>query len=222
MHLKIQILIVEDNIGALAALKMGLQDEGFTVHAAENGAGAQYYLDNWEYDGVVLDINLPDANGVELLKKWRSQGLESPVIMLTSLDTVEQKIEGLDAGADDYLAKPYNLQELVARLHSMMRRWKDSSGSLLTFGDVIIDPRHVSVTLKQEPVILNRQEYAILIALALRSGHSVSRGDLLDRIDTSAGDLESNLLDVLIYKLRKKLGKNLIQTVRGQGYRIQS
>lgn len=222
MNLNIQILVVEDNIGALAALRMGLQDEGFTVHTAETGAEAQYYLDNWKYDGVVLDINLPDANGVELLKKWRSDGLESPVVMLTSLDAVEQKIEGLDAGADDYLAKPYNLKELVARLHSMMRRWKDSSSCLLTFGDVIIDPRHVSVTLNQEPVILNKQEYAILIALALRSGHSVSRGDLLDRIDTSSGDLESNLLDVLIYKLRKKLGKNLIQTVRGQGYCIPS
>jgi two-component system, OmpR family, response regulator len=218
--LAMRLLVVEDNANILSVLERGLREEGYFVDTSSDGIEARYKLHNWEYDGVVLDLSLPGVDGLTLLKEFRKDGGATPVLLLTARGTTRDKITGLDDGADDYLVKPFDLEELIARIRSMIRRAMANLSPEIDLGGVKINPRKLTVEHDGKSIELTKQEYALLIALAQRRGRIITREFLFDRIYDREENVDSNLLDVLIYNVRRKVGKDLIQTRRGHGYLI--
>jgi two-component system, OmpR family, response regulator len=218
--LAMRLLIVEDNAGILSALEKGLREEGYFVDTASDGVEARYKMQNWEYDGIVLDVALPEVDGITLLKELRRNHRATPVIMLTSRSSTTDKIRGLDVGADDYLVKPFDFEELLARIRSMIRRAMSNMEPEIDLGEVKINPQNRTVERSGKTIELTRQEYAFLIALAQRRGRVITREFLFDRIYDREENVDSNLLDVLVYNVRQKIGKDVIQTRRGHGYLI--
>ena len=213
-----RILLVEDDDILRDGIVVGLGLEGFEVDAVACLADARAAIG--DHAGVVLDIGLPDGSGLNLLAEWRRAGLETPVLLLTARDMVADRVEGLDRGADDYLGKPFDLTELSARLRAIMRRASGRASGDLELGALIISEARRSVALDGEEIAVSRREFAILHALAERPGHVLSRSQLEDRIYGWQEEIESNAVEVHIHKLRAKLGRSRIETVRGEGYRI--
>jgi len=216
-----RILIVEDEPRLLANLAKALREEGYAVDTADSGDDGLYKAENYNYDALVLDVMLPRLDGWQVLERLR-KSKPTPVLMLTARDTYKDRVRGLDTGADDYLVKPFDLSELLARLRALIRRTTGQARSQIELSDIQIDPRARSVTRAGQPVILTAREYSILEYLALHRGEVISRTELYEHLFDENDDTLSNLLDVHVFSIRKKLGHDLIATRRGQGYCIES
>jgi two-component system, OmpR family, response regulator len=216
-----RILVVEDEPRLLRNLAQALREEGYAVDAAETGDEGLYKAQTHDYDAVVLDVMLPRLDGWGVLEQLRKEK-PTPVLMLTARDASQDRVRGLDTGADDYLVKPFDLSELLARLRALIRRAAGQPRSCLELGEVSIDTRARSVTHAGQPVALTAREYAILEYLALHRGEVVTRTTLYEHLFDESDDTLSNLVDVHVFNIRKKLGTALITTRRGQGYCIET
>lgn len=215
-----RILIVEDDEVLRSGLHTGLELEGFTADTVADCESAEAAVSANHFDAVVLDIGLPDGSGLDLLSSWRHAGRSIPVILLTARNLRDERIRGLNVGADDYVGKPFDLGELSARLRTIHRRASGRSTGDLQIGKLSINEASRTVTLSETDIPLSRREYAILHALAQQPGRILSRHDLECRLYGWQEEIESNAIEVHIHNLRSKLGRTLIQTVRGQGYRM--
>jgi two-component system OmpR family response regulator len=216
-----RILVVEDEPRLLHNLAKALREEGYAVDTADAGDDGLYKAETSSYDAIVLDVMLPRLDGWELLARLRKQK-QTPVLMLTARDATKDRVQGLDTGADDYLVKPFDLGELLARLRALIRRSAGQARPRLELGIVRMDLRARTVTRAGEPVVLTAREYAILEYLALHRGEVITRTELYEHLFDENDDTLSNLVDVHVFSIRKKLGHDLIATRRGQGYCIES
>lgn len=221
-----KILVVEDNKKLAENIKQGLMQEGYAVDLIDEGLSAEkrILINRDEYDLVILDRMLPGKEGVEICAFWRESGVTVPVLMLTALSTTDDKVIGLDAGADDYLAKPFAFKELLARIHALLRRPKQSFPDILSCGDININTTSRTVTLKNKPVSLTLKEFMVLEYLMRHPNKVVTRDELYSHAWDFADSSFSNTVDVHIKNLRKKINDNakIIQTIRGVGYKIQT
>jgi two-component system OmpR family response regulator len=215
-----RILVVEDEPRLLHNLAKALREESYAVDTAANGDDGLFKAETYDYDVIVLDVMLPQLDGWEVLTRLRKQK-RTPVLMLTARDTPKDRVRGLDGGADDYLIKPFDRDELLARLRALIRRSAGQGNPQVELGDVIIDTRARSVQRNGESVALTAREYAILEYLALHRGEVISRTTLYEHLFDESDDTLSNLVDVHVFSIRKKLGRELIQTRRGQGYCVE-
>lgn len=215
-----RVLLIEDDKMIGEALQQGLVEAGFTVDWTLDGRAAELALASGVYDLAVLDLNLPRKSGMEVLRGLRSRGDHVPVLIVTARDAVEERIAGLNAGADDYVLKPFDLNELVARLRALLRRRHGHSTSVLTHGVLVVDVECRTVTLRGEPVSLSAREFAILEALMHRPGAVLSREKLEESVYGWRDEIGSNAIEVHLYHLRKKLGAESIRNVRGVGYKM--
>jgi two-component system OmpR family response regulator len=215
-----RILIVEDEPNLLRQLKSGLEAAGYAVDTATDGEDGHYLGATETYDAVILDLGLPEIDGLTVLDRWRKDGRAMPVLVLTARDSWSDKVAGLDAGADDYLAKPFQTEELIARLRALIRRAAGKATSELAAGGVRLDTRSGRVSLDGEPVKLTAQEFKLLSYLMHHKGKVVSRTELIEHIYDQDFDRDSNTIEVFITRIRKKLGSYLISTTRGLGYSL--
>nr|WP_269815939.1 two-component system response regulator PmrA [Serratia odorifera] len=215
-------MIVEDDELLLQGLAMALASEGYACDSALNAAEANALIVSSQYSMVILDLGLPDLDGASLLRQWRRQHIDLPVLILTARDALEDRVDGLDAGADDYLVKPFALVELKARVRALIRRYQGHSDNLLQLDDLTLNLSSQQVYVQQQPVDVTPKEFAILSRLMMRAGQTVNRELLQQDLYTWNDDLGSNTLEVHVHNLRRKLGKDRIRTVRGIGYRLES
>lgn len=220
-----RLLLVEDDPMLGAALRQGLQQDGHAVDWARTRAEADAaWLASTDfsltYDAVVLDLGLPDGAGVDLLRKARARQVRTPVLIATARDRVADRVAGLDAGADDYMVKPIDLEELSARLRALARRHAGRAAALITAGEIRIDPATREVWRADEPVELTAREYAVLMALARHPGALLTRAQIAEALYGWDDYIESNAVEVYIHHLRRKLGSDSIQNQRGLGYRL--
>lgn len=215
-----RILVVEDDPILCNGLRTGLSLTGATVDAVGTCEEADAAMATARYSAVILDIMLPDGSGLDLLRKLRSRRDTTPVLLLTARDSVGDKVSGLDSGADDYLAKPFDLDELAARLRAIARREGGRASPTLTHGSIVLSPAELTATVAGKPINLSRREFAILSALMERPDQVRSRAELEERLYGWQEDIESNAVEVHIHNLRTKIGKDAIQTLRGVGYRM--
>lgn len=213
-----RILVVEDDELLGDALLVGLRGGGFVVDWVKDGLAAESALAAEDFAAVVLDLGLPRLSGLELLKRLRDRGNRTPVVILTARDAVEDRIRGLDLGADDYVAKPVSLAELAARLRAVTRRALGAASGVLAVGALSIDPAARTVTFHGQPVELQPREFALLYAMAARAGRVLTRSQLETQLYEWDRGLESNAIEVYVHHLRRKLAPTLIRTVRGVGY----
>jgi DNA-binding response OmpR family regulator len=214
------VLLAEDDALIASGIVAGLNAQGLTVDHATTAANAEAMLRAANFDVLILDLGLPDEDGISLLRRLRQQGMELPVLVLTARDAVSDRVTGLQAGADDYLLKPFDLRELAARLHTLMRRMAGRSVNIIEHGRLSYDPGRCEVRLDDRLVDLSRREQALLQALLNNQGRVLSSEQLKDAVYGFADDVESNALNVHIHHLRRKLGSGIVETVRGLGYRL--
>lgn len=217
-----RVLLVEDEPSLRAQLSDSLKHAGYAVDEIDNGLDAHFLGDTEPFDAVVLDLGLPVLDGLTVLKRWRSSGRMMPVLILTARDNWNEKVAGIDAGADDYLTKPFHTEELLARLRALIRRSSGLASAVLQCGSLTLDTRTSRVTLDGQSVVLTSHEYKVLEYLMHRIGSVVSRTEIIEHIYAQDYDRDSNTVEVFIGRLRKKLPAELIETVRGQGYRLSS
>ncbi|MCE1249840.1 MAG: response regulator transcription factor [Comamonadaceae bacterium] len=214
------LLLVEDNALVASGIQAGLALHGLHSDWAPSARAAQAHLAARAYDACVLDLGLPDGDGMQLLRRWRAAGQTLPVLILSARSTLQDKVQGLQDGSDDYLAKPFDLPELVARLQALMRRAGGRASAHLHIAGYDIDMDSASVWQQGQRVELARREWALLQALIQARGRVLSPAQLHDHLYGLAQDVESNAINVHVHHLRKKLGPHLIETVRGQGFRL--
>jgi DNA-binding response OmpR family regulator len=221
-----RILLVEDEAEAARALSRALVENTFAVDIASTGSQAIEKAWDNQYDLVLLDLMLPDTNGFEVCARLRQQGFVCPVLMLTALDSVDHRIDGLDAGADDYLSKPFDLRELLARIRALLRRGPALRQSRIEVGDLVVDTRTRRVTRHGEVISLTAKEYALLEYLAIRQGEVLSREEIAEHVWNENYDPFSNSIEVFIQRLRRKIeppgATRLLETRRGEGYRLSA
>lgn len=215
-----RILLVEDDPTLRAQLRAGLADAGYAVDEADNGIDAQHLGETEAFDAAVLDLGLPAIDGLSVLKRWRARGRTLPVLILTARDSWHEKVAGIDAGADDYLAKPFHMEELLARLRALTRRAQGLASPLLQCGAITLDTRSGRVSQDGQPVNLTSLEFRLLAYLMHRPGQVVSRSELIEHLYAQDFDRDSNTIEVFVGRLRKKLAPGAIETVRGMGYRL--
>ena len=216
-----RILIVEDEPSLGQQLQSTLEGAGYAVDLATDGEDGLFMGQSESYDAVVLDLGLPEIDGLTVLDRWRKEGKAMPVLVLTARDSWSDKVAGLDAGADDYLAKPFQAEELIARLRALIRRSTGNASSELTAGPVRLDTRSGKVSLDGSPVKLTAQEYKLLSYLMHHKGKVVSRTELIEHIYDQDFDRDSNTIEVFVTRIRKKLGQEVITTIRGLGYSLE-
>ena len=221
-----KILIVEDEKRLARLLKQGLEEQGFAVDLAFDGTEGQYQAEQYQYDALLLDLMLPEVNGLAILKGLRAKGNDVPVLIVTARGDVEDRIKGLNLGADDYLAKPFDLEELIARLRALIRRSRGQSSPLITIADLTIDSNARSISRAGNLISLSAREYDLLYYLALNAGRVISKTELIEHIYASDYEWDSNVIEVFISYLRTKIDKGfplpLIHTVRGAGYILKA
>lgn len=215
-----RILIVEDEPTLGRQLKTTLESAGYAIDLATDGEDGHYLGASESYDAVILDLGLPEVDGLTVLDRWRREKRNFPVLVLTARDSWSDKVAGLDAGADDYLAKPFQTEELIARLRALIRRSSGNASSELMAGHVRLDTRSGKVTLAGDPVKLTAQEYKLLSYLLHHKGKVVSRTELIEHIYDQDFDRDSNTIEVFVTRIRKKLGADVISTIRGLGYQL--
>lgn len=217
-----RVLVVEDEPTLAAQLAGALRDAAYVVDVAHDGVDAHYLGDDetQSYDAVILDLGLPKLDGVSVLKKWRGAGRTLPVLILTARDSWHEKVAGIDAGADDYLAKPFHMEELLARLRALIRRAGGHASAELSCGSLVLDTRNSRVTVDGRLLTLTSHEFRVLDYLMHHQGEIVTRSDLIEHIYAQDFDRDSNTVEVFIARLRKKLPPGLIETERGHGYRL--
>jgi two-component system OmpR family response regulator len=215
-----RLLVVEDDDALRGQLTGALKDAGYAVDAAGDGEEGHFLGDTEPYDAVVLDLGLPGLDGITILTRWRTDGRNMPVLILTARDRWREKVAGFDAGADDYLTKPFQMEELLARVRALIRRSSGHATSVIECGAIAIDTRAARVTRAGEPVKLTAHEYKLIAYLAHERDRVVSRTELTEHIYDQDFDLDSNTIEVFVGRLRRKLGAGVIETVRGIGYRL--
>jgi DNA-binding response OmpR family regulator len=216
-----KILLIEDDTMIGENIQIALVAEGIAVDWVKDGNAAEAALINHAYDALLLDLGLPQKDGIEVLRGLRARGSATPVMVVTARDSVSQRVLGLNNGADDYLVKPFDLEELIARLHALVRRARGSIEQVYKNGEVVVNSATREVSVAQRPIILSSREWAILDALTARPGAILSRTQLEERLYGWSGDVESNAVEVYIHGLRKKLGQQFIVNVRGVGYMVE-
>ena len=212
-----RILIIEDEADLLASLAKALRETGYAVDTAADGAEGLWKAESWDYDAIVLDVMLPRLDGWAVLQRLRASK-KTPVLMLTARDAARDRVRGLDTGADDYVVKPFDLDELFARLRALVRRAAGQARNVIEIGELTIDTASRRVTRAGQTIALTAREYALAEFLALHRGEVVTRTVLYEHLFDEDDDTLSNLLDVHVSNIRKKLGIEFITTVRGQGY----
>jgi two-component system, OmpR family, response regulator len=217
----VRILVVEDEASLGRQLTSALRRAGYAVDHAADGARADLLGHDESYDAVVLDLGLPQVDGLTLLRRWRDGGKKMPVLVLTARGSWHEKVQGIDGGADDYMAKPFRMEELLARLRALIRRSSGHINPELRCGPIVLDPRSGKVTLEGAEVKLTSHEFRVLSYLMHHGGRVVSQGELTEHIYSQDYDRESNTVEVFIARLRRKLGPVFIETVRGLGYRMK-
>jgi two-component system OmpR family response regulator len=217
----LRVLVVEDEERLCRQLATTLREAGYAVDCAADGEQADFLSGTEHYDAVVLDLGLPKVDGLTLLRRWRETGIGVPVLILTARGSWHEKVQGIDGGADDYVSKPFRMEELMARLRALIRRSSGQLSSELRAGAVVLDPRTTRVTLSGDPVKLTSHEFRVLSYLMHHRGRVVSQSELTEHIYAQSFDRDSNTVEVFIARLRRKLGAEFIETVRGLGYRIE-
>lgn len=217
-----KVLIVEDEDRLSHELQRALGEAGYAVDSAADGERAEFLGQTERYDAVVLDLGLPKIDGLTILRRWRAAGLTMPVLMLTARGSWHEKVQGIDSGADDYVAKPFAMEEVLARLRALIRRASGQARPELRCGALALDPRGARVTLDGAPVKLTSHEFRVLSYLMHHPGRVVSQAELTEHIYAENADRDSNTVEVFVARLRRKLGGSFIQTVRGLGYRMEA
>ena len=215
-----RLLLVEDDPMIGASVQSGLRQEAYSVDWVRDGAAAELAIANGVYELLLLDLGLPRKSGLELLASLRKKGVAMPVLVITARDSVADRVKGLDAGADDYLVKPFDLDELSARIRALMRRQAGRASPVIEHGPLSLNPATHEVALNGSPVNLSGREFTLLHALLEQPGVPLSRAQLEERIYGWSEEIESNAVEVYIHSLRRKLGAEWIRNVRGVGYRV--
>jgi len=216
----VRVLLAEDEKGIADHLARALGAAGYAVDRAADGEEAHFLGETEPYDAVILDLGLPKRDGLSVLRAWRADGHAMPVLILTARDSWREKVEGIDSGADDYLGKPFATEELLARLRALLRRASGRADPILRHGPLELDPRASRITLDGTSVPLTAMEYRILAYLMHQPDRVVSQGELVEHVYAQDFDRDSNTIEVMIGRLRRKLGRDRIETVRGLGYRL--
>jgi two-component system, OmpR family, response regulator len=216
----VRVLVVEDEISLSKHLAEALTEAGYAVDCATDGERADFLGQTERYDAVILDLGLPAIDGVTLLRRWRSENVSVPVLVLSARGTWSEKVLGIDSGADDYVTKPFQMEEVLARVRALIRRAHGRAHPELRSGGLTLDPRSARVTLNGTPVLLTSHEFRVLSYLMHQNGRIVSRGELTEHIYAQDYDRESNTVEVFVARLRRKLGSGVIETARGLGYRM--
>jgi len=216
----VRVLVVEDEKRLSRQLTIALSESGYAVDSAADGERADFLAQTEQFDAVVLDLGLPKIDGLTLLRRWRQAGIAVPVLVLTARGSWHEKVQGIDGGADDYVAKPFRMEEVLARLRALIRRSSGLARPELRCGTLTLDARSARVTLGGLPVKLTSHEFRVLSYLMHHPGEVVSQAELTEHIYAQSFDRDSNTVEVFIARLRRKLGASRIETVRGLGYRI--
>ncbi|QUS40645.1 response regulator transcription factor [Tardiphaga alba] len=215
-----RILVVEDEPRIAADIRSGLEAANYAVETVVDGNEAWFKGETEDYDAIVLDLGLPRLDGLTVLRRLREAGIATPVLVLTARDGWRDKVEGIDAGADDYLAKPFQMEELLARLRAITRRAAGQASALIKAGPLELDTRSQTATIDGRSLALTAMEYRLLAYLLLHRGRTMSQGELLEHIHSGDADRDINAVEAIVARLRKKLGFPLIETHRGRGYCI--
>jgi two-component system OmpR family response regulator len=215
-----RLLVVEDDPDLRRQLTAALEDAGYAVDAAKDGEEGHFLGDTEPYDAVVLDLGLPIIDGVSVLEKWRRAGRKMPVLILTARDRWSDKVAGFDAGADDYVAKPFHMEEVLARIRALLRRAAGHATSEISVGPVVLDTKSARVSVDGMPVKLTSLEFRLLSYLMHHKGKVVSRTELVEHLYDQDFDRDSNTVEVFVGRLRKKLGVDVLHTIRGMGYTV--
>lgn len=215
-----RILVVEDEKKVAADLREALSGSGYVIEHASDGEAAWFQGDTEDYDLVVLDLGLPKLDGVQVLKRWRANKRSMPVLVLTARDSWSEKVDAIDGGADDYLTKPFRMEELLARVRALLRRQTSHASAVLTVGDLALDTRHSRLTRNGVPIDLSPLEYRLLDYLMHHSGRAVPQIELTEHVYSQDFERESNAIEVLVARLRRKLGADVVKTRRGFGYYV--
>jgi two-component system, OmpR family, response regulator len=218
---KLRVLVVEDELLLSRQLARALTEAGYAVDCAADGEQADFLTHSEQYDAVVLDLGLPKIDGLTLLCRWRDAGIFAPVLILTARGSWHEKVQGIDSGADDYVAKPFRVEEVLARIRALIRRASGLAHAELRCGALALDARTARVSVAGIPVKLTSHEFRVLSYLMHHSGRIVSRTELTEHIYAQDFDRDSNTVEVFIGRLRRKLGASFIETVRGLGYRMR-
>ncbi|MDK2992812.1 MAG: hypothetical protein PWP48_2045 [Clostridiales bacterium] len=220
-----RLLVVEDEPALLKSIAMRLNEEGYSIDTAEDGEEAQDFIETAEYDCIILDIMLPAIDGLTILKRLRNNRVNTPVLILTAMDAIDDRVKGLDLGADDYLAKPFSFDELLARIRALLRRQVETRETVVTIADLALDTISHTVIRDGKNIELTAKEYSILEYMLKNKGRLLTRSQIADHVWNYDFDGNSNIVDVYIRYLRKKIDDNfdnkLIHTVRGSGYILQ-
>ena len=215
-----RLLVVEDDPDLNRQICTALADAGYAVDKAFDGEEGHFLGESEPYDAIVLDLGLPKMDGISVLESWRRSGKDTPVLILTARDRWSEKVQGFDAGADDYVAKPFHMEEVLARIRALLRRAAGHATSELVSGPVRLDTRTSRVTVSGNPIRLTSHEYRLLAYLMHHNGRVVSRTELVEHLYDQDFDRDSNTIEVFVGRLRKKLGIDVIETIRGLGYRL--
>ena len=215
-----RLLVVEDDPDLRRQLTAALEDAGYAVDAAKDGEEGHFLGDTEPYDAVVLDLGLPVIDGVSVLEKWRRAGRKMPVLILTARDRWSDKVAGFDAGADDYVAKPFHMEEVLARIRALLRRAAGHASSEISVGPVVLDTKSARVSVDGMPVKLTSLEFRLLSYLMHHKGKVVSRTELVEHLYDQDFDRDSNTVEVFVGRLRKKLNVDVLHTIRGMGYTV--
>jgi two-component system, OmpR family, response regulator len=216
-----RILLVEDDARLAEGVAAALTGAGFVVDQEGDGEAAWFKGDTESYSAAILDLGLPSMDGLSILRKWRANGQRFPVLILTARGDWHERVEGIDAGADDYLPKPFRMEELLARLRALVRRAAGQASAVLVNGPVVLDTRRMAVMVEGVPIHLSPQEYRLVSYLMQHAGRVVSQLELTEQLYAQDFERESNAIEVLVGRVRRKLGVDLIQTRRGFGYLVE-
>jgi two-component system OmpR family response regulator len=218
----VRVLVVEDETRIAGQLAKAIAGSGYAVDCAADGERADFLSQTERYDAIVLDLGLPKIDGLTLLRRWRDAGLAVPVLVLTARGSWHEKVQGIDGGADDYVAKPFRMEEVLARLRALIRRASGQTGAVLQCGAIVLDPRAARVTVSGSAVRLTSHEFRVLSYLMHHRGRVVPQSELSEHIYAEDADRDSNTVEVFIARLRRKLGASSIETLRGLGYRMNA
>ena len=217
-----RLLVVEDDPDLNRQLVTALEEAGYVVDSAKDGEEGHFLGDTEPYDAVVLDLGLPQLDGLSVLERWRREGRAMPVLILTARDRWSDKVAGIDAGADDYVAKPFHIEEVLARVRALIRRAAGHASSEITCGPLRLDTRNSKADVNGQPLKLTSHEFRLLSYLMHHPGKVISRTELVEHLYDQDFDRDSNTIEVFVGRLRKKMGIDLIETVRGMGYRLRA
>jgi len=217
----VRVLVLEDEAALAGRLKAALEAAGYAVDCVDDGGRGEFLVATEQYDAVLLDLGLPTLDGLTLLRQWRDSGVTTPVLVLTARASWHEKVTGIDGGADDYVTKPFQIEEVLARLRALIRRASGQAAPALQCGAVVLDPRAARVTVEGAPVRLTSHEFRVLSYLMHHRGRVVSQAELAEHIYARDEDRDSNTVEVFVARLRKKVGADAISTVRGLGYRME-